>query len=125
MPLLDLLFSMLWLFLFFAWIFLVITVFIDIFRSPDLSGWAKALWVLFVIIVPLLGVLVYLIARGDDMNQRRIDEAAATRRAQDDYIRDVTATSSADELSKLNDLRQNGIISQQEFDAQKSKVLGV
>ena len=125
MPLLDLLFSMLWLFLFFAWIFLVITVFIDIFRSPDLSGWAKALWVLFVIVLPLLGVLVYLIARGDEMNQRRIDEAAATRRAQDDYIRNVTATSSADELSKLDDLRQNGVISQQEFDAQKSKVLGV
>jgi hypothetical protein len=125
MPLLDLLFSMLWLFLFFAWIWLVITVFIDIFRSDDLSGWAKALWVLFVIFLPLLGVLVYLIARGDGMSQRRMEEAAATRRAQDEYIRNVASSgSSADELAKLADLRDRGVITNEEFASQKAKILG-
>ena len=125
MPLLDLFFSMLWFFLFFAWIWLVITVFIDIFRSDDLSGWAKALWALFVLIVPLLGVLVYLIARGDGMSQRRADEAAQTRRAQDEYIREVTGSSagSAEELAKLADLRDKGVLSEDEFAAQKAKIL--
>ena len=123
MPLLDLLFSMLWFFLFILWIWLVITVFIDIFRSDDLSGWGKALWALFVLIVPLLGVLIYLIARGDGMSQRRADEAAQVRRAQDEYIRDVAGSSSAEELAKLADLRDKGVISDEEFAAQKAKIL--
>jgi len=80
MPLLDLLLSMFWIFLFILWIWLVITVFIDIFRSDDLSGWAKALWVIFVIFLPLLGVLIYVIARGDKMQQRRYDDAVAQQR---------------------------------------------
>ena len=77
MPVLDLFFSMLWFFLFILWIWLVISNFIDIFRSDDLSGWGKAGWTIFVIIVPLLGVLVYLIARGDKMQQRSINQARA------------------------------------------------
>ena len=123
MPLLDLFFSMLWFFLFFAWIWLVITVFIDIFRSDDLSGGGKALWALFVLIVPLLGVLIYLIARGDGMSQRRADEAAQTRRAQDEYIRDVAGSGAAEELAKLADLRDKGVLSEEEFAAQKAKIL--
>ena len=94
MPLLDLLLTMFWLFLFFAWIWLVITVFIDIFRSDDLSGWGKAGWTIFVIILPLLGVLIYVIARGDKMQQRRIDDATAQKQATDAYIRQAAGSGS-------------------------------
>ena len=79
MPLLDLLFTMLWIYLVFLWIWLVVTVFIDIFRSPDLSGWGKAGWSLFVIVLPLLGVLIYMIVRGSSMQQRKYDDVVAQR----------------------------------------------
>ena len=110
MPLLDLLLAMFWFFLFFLWIWLVITVFIDIFRSHDLSGWAKALWVIFVIILPLLGVLIYVIARGDKMQQRRLDDAKAQKQATDEYIREAAGSgdSTADQLTKLAALHDNG-----------------
>lgn len=124
MPLLDLFFSMLWFFLFFAWIWLLIKVFADVFRSES-SGGAKAGWVLFVIIVPFLGVLVYLIAHGGDMAQRDMQQAAAVAEAQRSYIQEAagSTTSSADELAKLADLRDQGVLSNEEFEAQKAKLL--
>ena len=85
MPLLDLFWAMLWFFLFIVWIVLLIHVFADIFRS-DMSGGVKALWVIFVIILPFLGVLIYLIAHGGDMQQRAIDHGATQQQAQADYI---------------------------------------
>ena len=126
MPLLDLLLSMFWFFLFFAWIWLVITVFIDIFRSSDLSGWGKAGWFLFVLVIPVIGVLVYVIARGDKMQQRRIDDARAQQAATGEYIRSVAASggaSVADELTKLGQLRDQGALTDQEYQAQKAKLL--
>jgi Short C-terminal domain/Phospholipase_D-nuclease N-terminal len=126
MPLLDLFWSMLVFFLWIIWIWLVIMVIVDIFRSDDLSGWAKALWALFIILIPWLGVFVYLIARGKSMTQRRMDEAVAHERATRQYIQDVAASggvSTADELSKLAELRNSGVITDEEFAAQKAKIL--
>jgi hypothetical protein len=125
MPILDVFFSMLWFFLFIAWIWLVISVFIDIFRSGDLSGWAKAGWTVFVLLVPLLGVLIYLIARGDKMQQRRIDDAAAQDAATRQYIQSVTDSdgSVADEITKLGQLRDDGTITDAEYQDQKAKLL--
>ena len=127
MPLLDLFWAMLWFFLFFVWIWLLITVFADIFRSDDLSGWGKALWVLFVIILPYLGVLVYLIARGKSMQERAISQAAAQEKATRAYIQEVAASpagaSTAEELAKLAQLKDSGVITEEEFAAQKAKVL--
>lgn len=125
MPLLDLFFSMLWFFLFFAWIWLVVSVFMDIFRSPDLSGWGKAGWSLLVLFVPLLGVLIYLGVRGGKMQQRRIDDAAAQQQASQQYIQSVAGNnmSVSDELTKLGELRDNGTITDAEFQSQKTKLL--
>jgi hypothetical protein len=128
MPLLDLFWTTLWFFLFFAWIWLVITVFGDIFRSRDLSGWAKAFWTLFVVLIPWLGVLVYLIARGKSMGERSIQDAVEREQATRQYIQSVADNgshpSTADELSKLAELRNTGVITQDDFDAQKAKLLG-
>ena len=123
MPLLDLFWTMLAFFLFFAWMWVLITIFIDIFRSP-VSGWAKAGWVLFVIFLPLLGVLVYLIVHGGDMQKRSIEQAAAMEKAQRDYIQNVAGGSGADELEKLARLRDDGVLSDEEFTTQKAKLLG-
>jgi predicted membrane channel-forming protein YqfA (hemolysin III family) len=126
MPLLDLFWTMLWFFLFIAWIWLLISIITDIFRSDDLSGWAKALWTLFVIIVPWLGALIYLIARGDSMQQRAMRDATERQQATRQYIQEVAstgATSSADELTKLAQLRDSGVITADEFEAQKAKLL--
>jgi hypothetical protein len=115
---------MLWFFLFFVWIWLLISIFSDIFRSPDLSGWGKALWTIFVIVLPLLGVLVYLIARGSSMQQRAIDDAAAREKATRQYIQDVSGGgSTASELAKLDELRKSGVLTESEFSAQKAKLL--
>ncbi len=106
MPLMDLFWSMLWFFMFFIWIWLLISIFGDIFRSPDLSGWGKAFWTLFVIILPYLGVLVYLIARGGSMRDRGMQDAAEQEAARRAYIQQAAGTaSSADELAKLAALR--------------------
>ncbi len=128
MPLLNLFWTMMIFFLWVIWIWLLITVFIDIFRDKSLNGFAKAVWVLFVIVLPLIGVLVYLIARGDSMHERQMQHAVAQQKRSDDYIRQVSggggATSNADELSKLADLHRNGVLSDEEFAAQKAKLLG-
>jgi hypothetical protein len=118
-------------FLWIAWIWLVISILIDIFRSDDLSGWGKAGWTLLVVFLTWIGVLIYLIARGKDMNERRFAEAAKAQSAREQYIRQVaadsgaaSATSPADEVAKLADLHKQGVLTDEEFRAQKAKVLG-
>lgn len=124
MPLFDLFWSMLWFFLFFAWIWLLIKIFIDIFRT-DSSGWVKAGWTVFVIILPFLGVLVYLIAQGGSMAERDMEQVAAMEKAQRAYIQDAAGAGSgaADELEKLAALKDKGVITDDEFAAQKAKLL--
>ena len=114
--------SMLWFFLFFIWIWLLITVFADIFRSHDMGGFAKFLWVIFVIFLPYLGVFVYLIARGHKMSEHAMEAA----QAQQDYIRQVAGTSAspADELARLADLKAQGVIDDAEFQRLKAKAIG-
>ena len=119
--------SMLYFFLFFIWIWLLFTVFFDIFRSHDLSGGMKALWVIFVIVFPYLGVFVYLIARGGKMQERKLQEAAQQKTAFDQYVKETAGTSGGDvasELSKLADLKAQGVLTDAEFNAQKAKILG-
>ena len=119
-------FSMLWFFLFFIWIWLLISIFADIFRSPDLGGWAKALWTIFVIILPLLGVLVYLIARGHKMQEHALQQAKAQDEAARQYIQSVSGSpkSAADEIARLAELRDKGVLTEEEFQAAKAKALG-
>jgi len=119
--------SMLWFFLFFIWIWLLIVIFGDIFRSDDLSGWGKALWSIFIIVLPYLGVFVYLIARGHKMQEHQVRAAQAQEAAMRDYVQSVTSSSSggaADEISRLADLRDRGVISEAEFQQAKAKALG-
>jgi hypothetical protein len=124
-PLLNLFWSMCIFFLWVAWIWILIMVFIDIFRSHDLSGWAKALWFVFVLFIPLLGVLVYLIARGGKMSERAAQQAQQQDAEARAYIQDAAGSpaSSADQLAKLADLRDRGVITAAEFDREKAKVL--
>jgi hypothetical protein len=125
-PLLDAFWTMLWLFLWIIWIFILFRVIIDIFRSPDLGGWGKALWLIFVIILPFLGVFIYLIARGTDMGKRDVQQAQAQEEQFRTYVQQTAAETSspADQLAKLAELRDQGVISPAEFDQQKAKVLG-
>ena len=119
--------SLVWFFLFFIWIWLLIVIFGDIFRSDDLSGWGKALWSLFIIVVPYLGVFVYLIARGHKMQEHQVRAAQAQDAAMRDYVQSVASPSSggaADEIARLADLRDRGVISEAEFQQAKAKALG-
>ena len=95
MPLLDLFWTILIIFVFVAWIWVLISVLIDVFRN-DISGWAKAVWVLFIVFLPILGVLAYLIVHGSDMSQRQMDRATEAQEAQDEYIRKVAGSTQAD-----------------------------
>jgi ABC-type multidrug transport system fused ATPase/permease subunit len=125
-PVLDAFLTMLYFFLFIIWIWLLIMVFVDIFRSHDMGGFAKALWVIFVIVVPYLGVLVYLIARGSKMHERAAQQAAQQQKSFDQYVRQAAGTQGADtagQLSKLADLKTQGVLTDAEFDAQKAKIL--
>ena len=123
-PLLDAFWTMLWFFLWILWFFLLFRIILDIFRSKDLGGWGKAGWLIFVIILPFLGVFVYLIARGSKMAQRDVEDAQAADQAARSYIRDVAQESSpADQLAKLADLRERGVITDAEFQQSKAKVL--
>jgi ABC-type multidrug transport system fused ATPase/permease subunit len=120
----ELFLSMLYFTLFVILIWLLITVFIDIFRSNDLSGWAKALWVLFIIVLPYLGVLVYLIARGGKMHERAAQAAQQSDAAFREYVQSAAGSgSAADELARLADLRDRGVISEDEFQSLKAKAL--
>ena len=123
-PLLNIFWTMLELFLLFVWIWLLISVFADIFRSHDLGGGAKALWVIFVIILPFLGVFVYLIARGGSMHERSAQQADQQRSAFDDYVRQTAGTTPADQLAQLAELKDKGSITEDEFQAAKAKILG-
>ena len=124
-PLADLFGTMLGVFVFLIWFWLLVIIFGDIFRSKDMGGGAKALWVLFVIILPFLGIFVYLIARGGKMHDRAEAQAAQQQKAFDDYVKTAAGagTTSAEQLSKLADLKQQGVITDAEFEAQKAKVL--
>lgn len=122
-PLLDAFLTMLWFFLWVLWIFLLVWIIFDIFRSRDLSGWAKALWLIFIVILPFLGVLVYLIARGSTMHERSARDAQVQDQQFRAYVRDAAHSSSADELSKLADLRERGVITEEEFQQGKAKIL--
>ena len=117
--------SILWFTCFFIWIWLLIIVFSDIFRSHDLGGFAKFLWVIFVIFLPYLGVFVYLIARGNKMHEHAVEQAQAADAAARAYIQDtVGGTSSADQLSKLADLKSQGVLSEDEYQKMKAQVIG-
>ena len=125
-PLLNVFWTIFEFFLWVIWIWILIMVFIDIFRSQDLSGWAKALWFLFVLFIPLVGVLVYLIARGGSMHERAVQDARHQDQEFRQYVQQAAASApanTADQLSKLADLRDRGVISAEEFDREKAKVL--
>ena len=123
-PLLGAFWTILEIFLWVLWIWILIYIFIDIFRSNDLSGWAKALWFIFVLFIPLIGVLVYLIARGSSMQQRAQREAQQQDREFRSYVQDAAGSpSTADQLTKLADLRDRGVITPEEFERQKAKLL--
>jgi hypothetical protein len=111
--------------LFFIWIWLLIMVFADLFRSHDLSGWAKALWVIGIILFPYLGVLVYLIARGHKMHEHAVQDAQAQDAAFKQYVQQAAGSggSVADELTRLADLKEKGVISDAEFEQLKAKAL--
>jgi len=118
--------SFLWFFMFFIWIWLLIMVFSDIFRDHKMSGWGKAAWVIFVIIFPYLGVFVYLIARGGSMGERAAAQQQQAQQQFDSYVKQVATTSAsspADELARLADLKSKGVISDAEFEQLKAKAL--
>ena len=121
-PFMDVLWSMIIFFFWVIWIWIVVTVLVDIFRRHDIGGWAKAAWVVFVVILPWLGVLIYLIAQHDGMRDRRINEVQAQKAAFDDYVRDA-AGGSADEIARAKELLDNGTITQEEFASLKAKAL--
>ena len=123
-PLLGAFWTIFEIFLWVIWIWILIYVFIDIFRSRDLSGWAKALWFIFVLFIPLIGVLVYLIVRGSSMHERAVREAQQQDREFRAYVQDAAGSgNTADQLAKLADLRDRGVITADEFEREKAKVL--
>lgn len=124
-PLLDAFLTMMWLFIWILWIFLLIRIIMDVFRSHDMGGWAKAGWLAFVILLPFLGVFVYLIARGGKMADRDMAQAQAQDEAFRSYVRQAAHEDggSADDIAKLADLRERGVITEAEFQRGKEKVL--
>lgn len=123
-PFLDLFWTMLIFFLWVMWFWLLITVFADVFRRRDISGWAKTLWIVFVIVLPFLGVFVYLITQNDKMVERNVEQARAQQERFDDYVKGVaTSGGAAAEIEKAKGLLDSGAISQAEFDALKQKAL--
>ena len=121
-PFMDVLWSMIIFFFWIIWIWIVITVLMDIFRRHDIGGWAKAAWVIFVIILPWLGVLIYLIAQHDGMRERNLQQAKAQKAEFDEYVRSASG-GSATEIAKAKELLDSGAITQQEFEALKAKAL--
>ncbi|MFI8069594.1 MULTISPECIES: SHOCT domain-containing protein [unclassified Streptomyces] len=126
-PLLSVFWSMLWFFLWIMWFVLLFRVVVDIFRDDDMSGWGKAGWLAFTILLPFLGVFVYVIARGKNMGRREMSQARAQQEAFDARIREAAGTqdrtSSIDELAKLSDIRARGDITDDEFRRAKELVL--
>ena len=122
-PFLEFLWAMIVFFAWIAWIWIAITCFIDIFRRHDIGGWGKALWIVFIIVLPFLGVLVYLIAQHDGMRERSVKQAQEQQAAFDKYVKD-TAGGSAAEIAKAKELLDAGTITQEEFDSIKARALG-
>jgi ABC-type transport system involved in multi-copper enzyme maturation permease subunit len=123
MNLLDTFWSIFVFFLLVAWIWVVIGVISDVFRSRDLSGLSKGIWVMFIIVIPWLGVLSYVVIRGKGMQERNMQAVADAGERQRAYIQSVAGTSTADELSKLAELKDKGVITDSEFEAQKARLL--
>jgi Short C-terminal domain/Phospholipase_D-nuclease N-terminal len=121
-PFLEFLWAMIVFFAWIAWIWIAITCFIDIFRRHDIGGWGKALWVVFIIVIPFLGVLVYLIAQHDGMRERSVKQAQEQKAAFDSYVKE-TAGGSAAEIAKAKELLDAGTITQEEFEAIKTRAL--
>ena len=123
-PVLGVFWTILMIFLWVIWFWILITIIIDIFRSHDLSGWAKALWFVFILFLPLVGVLVYLIARGGKMHEHQVRQAQLQEEQLRGYVQEAAGSqSSADQLAKLADLRDRGVITAEEFDREKAKIL--
>jgi len=123
-PFLDVMWSMIIFFAFIIWIWLLITVFADIFRRRDIGGGMKAIWIIFVIVLPYLGVLIYLIAEHDGMADRNMAQVQAVKEQQDAYIKSVAGSSPTDQIAQAKQLLDSGAISQAEFDSIKAKALG-
>ena len=128
MPLADISFGELLLvvveiFLFVIWIWILFTIITDLFRDHEMSGWMKAVWILFLVFIPFLTGLIYLIVRGSGMRDRAIKAQTDAKKHFDEYVREQANTSPADELHKINELREKGALSQEEFDQAKSKLL--
>ena len=121
-PFLDVLWTMFIFFLWVIWFWLLFTVFVDVFRRHDIGGWKKAAWLVFVIILPFLGVFIYIIVENDGMTQRNLDRAKAQQNQFDSYVRE-TAGGSATEIANAKTLLDQGTITQAEFDAIKQKAL--
>jgi ABC-type multidrug transport system fused ATPase/permease subunit len=119
----QVLLTVLEIFLLIAWFWILITVIGDLFRDHELSGWAKAAWVFFLIVLPVLGTLIYLVARGEGMRERTVRQQAEMKKELDAYVRETAGSSPADELHKLSELKQRGDISEDEFQRAKSKIL--
>jgi len=123
-PVLGAFWTILMVFLWVIWFWILITIFIDLFRSHDLSGWAKALWFIFILLLPLIGVLVYLIARGGKMHEHAARDAQVQEQQFRQYVQEAAGSSNtADQLTKLADLRDRGVITPAEFESQKAKIL--
>jgi hypothetical protein len=123
-PFLDVLWTMLVFFLWIAWFWILITVFADIFRRRDISGEMKTVWIIFTIVLPFLGVFIYLITQNDGMTQRTLDQARAKQAQMDEYVREAAGTGgAASEIARAKDLLDSGAITQAEFDAIKAKAL--
>jgi hypothetical protein len=123
-PFLDVLWSMIIFFAWVAWLFILFRVIADIFRRHDTSGWGKAVWLIFVIVLPFLGVLIYLIANGDEMGKRDLEHARAAQASMDDYVKSVAGSGgAAAEIDKAKQLLDSGAITQTEFEAIKAKAI--
>ena len=123
-PFLDVLWTMLVFFLWIIWFWLLFTVFADVFRRRDISGWGKAAWIVFTIALPFLGVFVYLITQSDEMAKRNLDQARAQQAQFDDYVRETASSGgAAAEIDKAKQLLDSGAITQAEFEALKQKAL--
>jgi hypothetical protein len=122
-PFLDVLWSMCIFFAFVIWIWLLITVFADVFRRRDIGGGMKAIWIIFVIVLPYLGVLLYLIAEHNGMADRSMEQMKTAKAQQDEYIKTVAGTAPADQITQAKQLLDSGAISQAEFDQLKQKAL--
>src|SRR5215469_4005380 len=123
-PLLNAFWTIFIIFLWVIWFWILITVLIDLFRSHDLSGWAKALWFIFILLIPVVGVLVYLIVRGGKMHEHQVRDVQAQDQEFRRYVKEAAGSQSpADELAKLADLRDRGVITADEFERQKAKIL--